>query len=220
MPQTAIPNVGLPQTAIPNVGLPQTAIPNAQPLINSTGLTNFLQANPTLAQIPLPSNVNPLAQSGAGSAMQSLQPLITGLNAQRPTTSTTTKQEETNWMSAAQPLASLGAAALPILLSSARYKRNITALDKDEYDAALKRVRETPITRYRYKWEGEQGPPHIGPILELAPPEITDDGHRVNLLDYAGLQHAALKAVDRKVENLSRTLLEMVKKEDGTYHAA
>ena len=35
-----------------------------------------------------------------------------------------------------------------------------------------------------------------------ASPEISDDGVRVNTLDYLGLQHAALKAVDRRVARL------------------
>lgn len=90
--------------------------------------------------------------------------------------------------------------------STARVKKAITPLDPDEYDAALDRVKATPIVRYRYTWEAEQGPPHIGPILELAPAEISDDGIRVNALDYLGLQHAALKAVDRKVEALAARL--------------
>jgi len=88
-------------------------------------------------------------------------------------------------------------------VSTAKAKRAIRPLDPDEYEAALKRVRATPIVRYRYKWEKDAGPPHIGPILELAPPEISDDGVRVNVLDYLGLQHAALKAVDRKVTRIA-----------------
>jgi len=95
--------------------------------------------------------------------------------------------------------------------SSARYKRNIQPLDLDEYAKALKRVRETPITRYRYRWEEDRGPEHIGPILELAPPEITDDGKTVNILDYAGLLHAGLKAVDRRVDDFGRMVVAAVK---------
>ncbi len=100
----------------------------------------------------------------------------------------------------AGPAATVGAAA--IIASTAKVKKNILPLNLDEYDAALQRVKDTPIVRYRYKWETDQGEPHIGPILELSPPEISDDGVTVNMLDYAGLQHAALKAVDRKVERL------------------
>jgi hypothetical protein len=102
-------------------------------------------------------------------------------------------------------LAPVAAAALQYY-STARLKRGIAPLRADEYDAALDRVRATPIVRYRYRWEPDQGPLHIGPILELAPPEISDDGVRVNVLDYSGLLHAGLKAVDRRVARLETRL--------------
>jgi hypothetical protein len=100
--------------------------------------------------------------------------------------------------------------------SSARFKKDITPLDADEfaaaadahglpidaYEDALGKLRETPITRWRYHWEPDDSQPHIGPILELAPKELSADGLQVNLLDYAGLLHAGLKAVDRKVQRL------------------
>lgn len=100
--------------------------------------------------------------------------------------------------------------------STARVKKDITPLDPaefksaaeakglplDGYDESLAALRATPITRWRYKWESERGLPHIGPILELAPPELSRDGLRISLLDYAGLQHAGLKALDRKVSRL------------------
>ena len=103
-----------------------------------------------------------------------------------------------DWFKAFAPIAAAGIQAW----SSARFKRAIHPMDPDEYEQALERVRATPITRYRYRWEPDQGPPHIGPILELAPPEISDDGVRVNLLDFSGLLAAGLKAVDRRVIRL------------------
>ena len=42
-----------------------------------------------------------------------------------------------------------------------------------------------------------------------------DDGVHVNPLDYMGLQHAALKAVDRKVERLRLALEEVAKPHTG-----
>ena len=42
-----------------------------------------------------------------------------------------------------------------------------------------------------------------------------DDGVHVNPLDYMGLQHAALKAVDRKVERLNLALQEVVSPYSG-----
>lgn len=108
--------------------------------------------------------------------------------------------------------------------STARLKKSILPLDEkefaravkkrrglpisvdreDAYDRALTKVRETPIVRYRYTWEGEEGrAPHIGPLLELSPEEIREDDTHVNVLDYAGMLHAGLKAVDRKVSRLA-----------------
>jgi Chaperone of endosialidase len=87
--------------------------------------------------------------------------------------------------------------------SSVRFKKDITALDKDEYGQALKRLRETPIVRYRYKHEGPEREPHIGVLRELAPREIKNpDGATVSLQDWIGLAHAGLKAIDRKVDKL------------------
>ncbi len=42
-----------------------------------------------------------------------------------------------------------------------------------------------------------------------------DDGVHVNPLDYMGLQHAALKAVDRKVDRLKLALQEIAKPNRG-----
>ena len=91
--------------------------------------------------------------------------------------------------------------------SSARFKKDIVPLDRDEYDRARRRlVRETPITRWRYRWEAEDRRPHTGPILELAPEDIREDELHLNLLDYTGMLHAAVKAVDRDVQELQTAL--------------
>ena len=101
-------------------------------------------------------------------------------------------------MRAAQMAATIGAG-----FSSARLKRDITPLDPDEYSRALDRVRGTPIVRYRYLWEAGRPTPHIGPIAELSPDEIRDGPLRINMLDYAGLLHASVKALDRRVNRLA-----------------
>lgn len=150
-----------------------------------------------------------LSTTSTGGVSQNISNLLNTLSAERLGTATKTQSGAGfDVTSLFAPAATLGAA---LITSSARYKRNIRPLDKDEYSKALARVRATPITRYRYKWEEDRGEPHIGPILELAPPEITDDGKTVNLLDYSGLLHASLKAVDRRVSELGRILVEMTK---------
>lgn len=109
--------------------------------------------------------------------------------------------------------------------SSARLKKNILPLDPEEferaktargvrlpistdgYDEALLKLRETPVTRWRYRWERDDTrAPHIGPILELSPEEIREDDTRINLLDYIGLTHAGVKALDRTVTRLALDL--------------
>jgi hypothetical protein len=86
--------------------------------------------------------------------------------------------------------------------SSAKLKKDILPLDPDEYDRALMRLLDTPVVRYRYKWEPSDRTPHIGPIAELSPDEIRDGPLMIRLLDYSGLEHAAIKALNRKVDRL------------------
>ena len=64
----------------------------------------------------------------------------------------------------------------------------------------------TPITRWKYKWEGDDQRPHTGPILEMSPDDIKLDDARLDLVSYSGLLHAALRAVDRKVARLESRL--------------
>jgi hypothetical protein len=92
-------------------------------------------------------------------------------------------------------------------LSSAKFKKGITPLDPDEYRGALKRLVDTPVTRWRYHWESDDREPHIGPILELSPREIqAGDGNHVSLLDYLGLVHASVKGLDREVKTLRKAM--------------
>jgi hypothetical protein len=101
-------------------------------------------------------------------------------------------------------------------MSSARLKKHITPLDPDEYSRALERVRDTPVTRWRYQWEPDDREPHIGPILELSPKEIKLDDTRLSLLDYSGLLHAGLKGLDRKVDRGFTSLRQMVEAKGAT----
>lgn len=120
-------------------------------------------------------------------------------------------------LTAAAPVIASGINAAATYYSTARLKHDFDPLDPEEfaaaaearglplgdaYDAALQSLRETPITRYRYTWEGPETRPHIGPVLEMAPPELTDDGWHLRLQDYVGLQHAGLKALDRRLSRV------------------
>jgi hypothetical protein len=100
------------------------------------------------------------------------------------------------------------AESVPIfgLFSTARVKKDIVPYDRDEYDVALQKLKDTPVTRWKYTWEGDDVPVHTGPILELSPDDIKRDSWHLDLLSYTGLTHAGLKALDRKVERLAEVL--------------
>lgn len=91
-------------------------------------------------------------------------------------------------------------------MSTAKVKKDIVPLDQDEYRKALKKLRDTPVTRWRYEWEPDDREPHIGPILELSPKEIRASDTHISLLDYLGLTHAAVKGLDREVRSLRRQM--------------
>lgn len=149
----------------------------------------------------------------AGQTFAQVSPLVDVLGRQRlvgATTRQTTGYNPGFFDYFSTILGAVAPAAGAIAMSSARLKKDIQPLDQDEYEAALLKVRETPVTRWRYTWEPEDREPHIGPILELSPKEIRQDALHVNLLDYAGLLHAGLKAVDRKVAAHEITLRDVL----------
>lgn len=98
----------------------------------------------------------------------------------------------------------VGAGVGAAVASSKRFKKDITPLDRDEYEAALKKVTDTPIARWRYKHEGEDRVPHIGPILEMSPEEMRASDTHLSLGDWAGLLHAGVKAVAKRTERTER----------------
>lgn len=130
---------------------------------------------------------------------------IAGATAQRDFLATQAqKQRQMDFVIASIGLMGAAAGGAGAAVSSARLKRNIRPLDPDEYARALETLRATPVVRYRYRWEGDTDrAPHVGPILELSPPEIREDAWHVNLLDYAGLTHAGLKGLDREVARVT-----------------
>jgi hypothetical protein len=109
-----------------------------------------------------------------------------------------------------------GGAGAALAASTGRLKKDIVPFDVGEYGKAMKKLRDTPITSWRYTWEPSTRPPHVGPILELSPRELqAGDGIHVDLLGYAGMLHAGLKSVDRDVKSLRELLEEADKKKGG-----
>lgn len=138
-----------------------------------------------------------------------LSPILSGLRQERfaaaPTTqfSRTTGGPGPDFLGAGTQLASSALIAFG-LRSSLKFKKDVEPLDRSEYAKALSKVRKTPVVRFRYKWDDAESHPRTGIILETSPPELSRDGQTVDLLSYAGLQLAALKGLDRKVQRLER----------------
>ncbi len=158
-----------------------------------------------LAQIPIGQGMSPIFSTvTAGQTMAGAQGLLNNLTADRLAQSTQTTRTQ-NWPGVLDYVRA-AASIVGAVWSSARLKTDIEPYDPDEYDRALAKIRATPITRWRYKWESPTRRPHTGPILELAPEDIREDALHINLLDYTGLLHAAVKAVDRKVDRFAAQL--------------
>ena len=179
------------------------------------------------------SNVANLANWVTGQQAQQLQ-ISQGLQTGSPTFggggSTTTQQSQPfNWggaigsglsllgnSSAMSGLSSLGGGLASIgsgiwggisslgagiagLFSSREFKEGIQPLTRDDI---LDMVDKTPIYRWRYKGSTRL---HTGPITEESPKLIvSDDGKMLDLIDYNGFLFAGLKALNRKVDSLSR----------------
>ena len=184
-------------------GLRQRGIENRLALTGRGGGTAGLP----LAQIPIGQGMSPIFSTvTAGQTMAGAQGLLNNLTADRLAQSTQTTRTQ-NWPGVLDYVRAAASIAGAVAASSARLKKGILPLDPDEYDKALMKLKAMPVVRYHYRWENEHDrAPHIGPILELSPEEIREDALRINLLDYIGLTHAGLKAVDRKLDRFAAQL--------------
>jgi hypothetical protein len=87
------------------------------------------------------------------------------------------------------------------MISTIKAKKDVEPLDKDG-ESPLKMLRDTPHYRWKYRWEGDDQPKHIGPIYELSPKTIKLPDDRISLGDYLGVTAAAVKELDRDVQAL------------------
>lgn len=90
--------------------------------------------------------------------------------------------------------------------SSERFKRDIEPLDVDEYERARLKVKETPVVRFKYKWDRSEDRKHLGIVIETSPEEVSRDGLTLDVPGYLGLTLAAVKGVDRRVDRLEARL--------------
>ena len=172
---------------------------------NRLALTGRAAGGLPLAQIPMGQGMSPIFSTvTAGQTMAGAQGLLNNLTADRLAQSS--QVTRTQQFPGVLDYIRAAASVVGAVYSSARLKTDIKPYDPDEYDRALAKIRATPITQWRYKWEPSTRRPHTGPILELAPEDIREDALRINLLDYTGLLHAAVTAVDRKVDRFAAQL--------------
>lgn len=103
-----------------------------------------------------------------------------------------------------------GSAAGLYALSSEDSKKDIKPVN-DKGDArALSSLRSTKMHTFSYKDEGDT-PSHHGPIAERSPKEIiTPDGRHVDVMNYIGLLHSSVRALDKEVTRLKARKKEAV----------
>ena len=95
------------------------------------------------------------------------------------------------------------------LLSSKKYKSDITPLEDGEYQSILQQLVETDVVRYHF-YRDENKSQHLGIIAEDAPRDIvTRDGEALSLSDYCAFLLAATKAQQEEIEVLKARISEL-----------
>ncbi|MEE9510429.1 MAG: hypothetical protein V3V81_08045 [Candidatus Bathyarchaeia archaeon] len=95
------------------------------------------------------------------------------------------------------------ASILPFLLSSAQFKKDISEVTNEDEEKIFEQMKDTPIFKYRYKFEDDETTPHLGLITEESPDELTlFDNKAVGLYEYVSTLHAMIKVLSRKIEKL------------------
>ena len=98
-----------------------------------------------------------------------------------------------------------GSAKIASFLSDKNTKKNIKPLSDT---AALKAVRATPVSSWRYKDGQGDGGAHVGPMAQNVRKTMGETaapgGKKIDLISMNGISMAAIAALDRKVGRLER----------------
>jgi hypothetical protein len=103
----------------------------------------------------------------------------------------------------------MGAAGLGIGAASAvstpKMKKNIKVAGKSVEEAALKNVKQAKSHSFNYKGESAGTPKRVGPMTTELPANVKAlGGNAIDVQRMMGMQHAATRALARKVDKLER----------------
>ena len=98
-----------------------------------------------------------------------------------------------------------GSTAIASFLSDKKAKKNIKPVSDT---AALKAVKATPVSSWRYKDGQGDGGAHVGPMAQNVRKTMGETaapgGNRIDLISMNGISMAAIAALDKKVGRLER----------------
>jgi len=91
------------------------------------------------------------------------------------------------------------------VFSSKEFKKDITEISEKEENDIFKKMKDSPLFHYRYKFEDDEVTPHIGLITEESPNEVTLFNNKmVGLYEYIAALHATVKVLSKKIEKMEK----------------
>jgi hypothetical protein len=96
-------------------------------------------------------------------------------------------------------------------ISLRRYKHAVHYLSEGERDAAARRLLAMRLASWRYTWEGDGPPAHLGFLIDDQPgsPAVQPDGAHVDLYGYTSLAVAAVQAQQAEIDALKGEVEEL-----------
>lgn len=99
------------------------------------------------------------------------------------------------------------AATTALLASSKEFKKDISGITEEVENEIFEKMKGIQLFNYRYKFEPDDNPKHLGLITEESPEELTFFNKKaIGLCEYISMLHIAVKVMVRKIEMLERQL--------------